>query len=144
MALKLPSTGKVTITYCRDPMPLPLHHIHAPWKGAHLWAHPAIGIVRLPLSNHPPPSKTLHTTVRRQWFYKNVSERLSTSGKRQLNQLMGLLDKNGTMRNAETSLKMVRAKRETDEAGMSFNPPMLSSKANYHTRSRVQERRGLG
>ncbi|VDC01936.1 unnamed protein product [Peniophora sp. CBMAI 1063] len=45
---------------------------------------------------------------------------IAQHGKRQLNQLMGLLDKNGTMRNAESSLKLVRAKRETDEADREY------------------------
>ncbi|KZV76944.1 RhoGAP-domain-containing protein [Peniophora sp. CONT] len=50
----------------------------------------------------------------------NAFQDIAQHGKRQLNQLMGLLDKNGTMRNAESSLKMVRAKRETDEADREY------------------------
>ena len=116
---KHPSSVKGIITTCQDPTLHLLHRIHDRWRGVHLLAQPVIGIVHLPPNNRRQLSKILLNMVRVYQSTCGILGRLPGLGKRQLNQLMGLLDKNGTMRNAESSLKMVRAKRETDEAGLS-------------------------
>jgi hypothetical protein len=50
-------------------------------------------------------------------------------GKKQLNQLITLLDKEGGIRgsnrNADLALRSTRAKREAEEAGKSHNPHVL-------------------
>ncbi len=48
---------------------------------------------------------------------------LAHQGKKQLNQLMTFLDKGGNVRDggrSDNALRQVRAKREADEAGMSY------------------------
>jgi hypothetical protein len=54
-----------------------------------------------------------------------------TIGKKQLNQLIGFLDKGGVVKDGPSSrenqaLKTVRAKRDADDAGRSFPHPLMS------------------